>query len=54
MVRYEMNTSPINIAYGSDHVTGIFLSVTDSRLRDSGDNLEELRNVSYQLGIQLF
>lgn len=45
MGRKEILEGPITIAYGTDHISGYFLSVKDERLYDSGDSTDEVNKV---------
>ncbi|KAG4071689.1 hypothetical protein HA402_011843 [Bradysia odoriphaga] len=55
MVRYTIEGSPISIAYGYDHITGVFLSVVDDRLKYNSDASAEVNSVfdnCKQIGLQ--
>lgn len=45
MVRHTIAGSPINIGYGYDHITGVFLSVYDNRLKYDRNATDEINNV---------
>ncbi|KAG4080650.1 hypothetical protein HA402_013180 [Bradysia odoriphaga] len=42
MVKYTIDGSPINVAYGYDDATGVFLTVYDNRLKFNADESAEL------------
>lgn len=55
MVRYTIDGSPINIAYGYESATGVFLTVYDNRLKFNADAPAEVNSVfdnSNQSGLQ--
>lgn len=51
MVRYTIEGSPINVAYGYDDVTGVFLSVYDRRLKYDANASAEVNNVFQNCGV---
>jgi hypothetical protein len=50
MVRHEINRGSLNIAYGLDHATGVFLSVCDERLVWSQNASEEVNALTEKIG----
>lgn len=50
MPRYEIKGSPISVAYGKDHATGIFLSVYDNRLEYDENASQEVNDVTKKIG----
>jgi hypothetical protein len=51
-MRYEIEGSPISVAYGEDHVSGIFFSVFDSRLEYSETASKEVNDVAESIGVK--
>ncbi|KAK7680585.1 hypothetical protein QCA50_016367 [Cerrena zonata] len=49
MVRIEICEGKITIAYGQDHVTGYFLSISDERLWDSADASDEANAIAFKV-----
>lgn len=45
MVRYELQQNNIIVAYGHDHLTGLFLSVYDKRLMWNEENTDEANEI---------
>lgn len=50
MVRYTIEGSPINISYGYDESSGVFLSAYDNRLKYKRDASDEINNVFQNCG----
>jgi len=50
MPRYEKRGNPISIAYGHDHVTGFFLTVTDKRLMWQDNADKDVNEVTSRIG----
>ena len=51
MVRYELKGSPISVAYGSDEISGVFLSVYDDRLANSETAGDEVNAITEKIGV---
>lgn len=52
MTRYTIEGSPISVAYGEDKVTGVFLSVFDSRLEYQDNVSAEVNEVAESIGVK--
>jgi hypothetical protein len=52
MPRYELKGDPISVAFGYDHATGFFLSVTDIRLKWSKYASDAVNKVTSSIGIK--
>lgn len=50
-MRYTIEGTPINIAYGYDAITGVFLSVCDDRLKYNRNLSDEINNVFQNCGV---
>jgi hypothetical protein len=50
MPRYEIKGSQISVAYGTDAMTGVFLSVYDSRLKYNETASEEVNSIASRIG----
>lgn len=48
-MRHEIDSDTLGIAYGSDHVTGYFLAVTDKRLEWSKNSSDEVNAVKEKI-----
>lgn len=51
MVRFEYDDNSINVAYGADVVSGVFLSVSDRRLKSPESDLDEVKAVSNKIDL---
>jgi hypothetical protein len=53
MTRFEFENGPhIKIAYGSDHVIGVFLSVSDDRLEYDDKASDEVNGITEKVGVK--
>ena len=52
MTRYEIEGSPISVAYGTDHVHGVFLSVFDNRLMYDKEASQAVNEVCNNIGVK--
>ena len=50
MVRYIIKQGPITVAYGTDEVSGVFLSVSDSRLEYDSEASDKVNDVTSEVG----
>lgn len=50
-IRHTIEGSPINISYGYEKMTGVFLAVYDNRLKYDPNASDEINNVFLRCGV---